>query len=374
MESIGIDLGAAQSHVSVCDDNGVRVTHQTVKTAGLGQWLKGRPPSRVVMESCTQSRAVAALAKAAQHTVVVVPAHYMPSLGVGRRGIKTDKKDAEVLAHVGHRNQDLPSVYQRGDIAEAWRELMSARDLLIENRTRLALHLKSTLRGRLIHVVARANPANFTTKIRDYLLADPSGLSNAHKAMLQSYDDVTAQIEQLNDDVHTIAKQDAVCQRLMTVPGVGPVVSLALVSHLDDAARFGSSDELGSYLALVPGEMTTGGKIKRTGILRAGPGHIKALLVQAAWSMWRARPDDELVLWARALAARRGKRIAIVALARKMATILWAMWRHGTDYQAQKAAQPLTETQQASLAPVPARKPRAPKAPRTSKVRKADTV
>ena len=71
----------------------------------------------------------------------------------------------------------------------------------------------------------------------------------------------------------------------------------------------------------------------RTGsTLKAGPLYLKALLVQAAWSLWRTRPDEPMVVWARSIAEKRGKRIAIVALARKLATVMWAMWKHGTAY------------------------------------------
>jgi len=74
--------------------------------------------------------------------------------------------------------------------------------------------------------------------------------------------------------------------------------------------------------------------VKRTSSIKAGPLHLKALLVQSAWSMWRTRPNDPVVLWVRSLASKRGKRIAIVALARKIACIMWSMWRNETTYQA----------------------------------------
>jgi transposase len=338
MESIGIDLGAAQSHVCVYGEAGTKELLTSIKTKEIGNWLRRRAPSRVVMESCTQSRAVAMLAGEAKHEVVVIPAHYVRSLGVGRRGIKTDKKDAEVLAQVGYRNVDLPTVHIRESIAEERRELITARELLIKNRSAIALHLKSTLRSRLSHVKGRANPQNFTTVIRKQFLDDERGVSAAQEALLQSYDAMTAQISELDVKVRELVKHDATCQRLMTMPGVGPVVSLAFSSYLDNAQRFADADKLGSYLALVPGEMTTGGKIKRTGVIHAGPGYLKSLLVQSAWSMFRYCPSDPAVLWAKSIAARRGKRIAIVALTRKIATMLWSMWKHGTNYDPARGA------------------------------------
>ncbi len=352
MQSIGIDLGAAQSHVAIWGAEGSKIGAATVKTKELGTWLQNQAPSRVVMEACTQSRAVAQLAMAAQHTAIVMPAHLVRGYGIGQRGIKTDKKDAEVLAQAGFRNPDLPSVYMRPAVAEARRELVSARSLLIANRSRLALHLKAALRSRLIHLAGRATPKTFTTAIRKALLSDARGLSLAHQTLLQSYEEITDQLELIDDEIAKITQQDSVCQRLMTMPGVGPQIALALSCHLADPMRFATADDLGSYLALVPGEMTTGGKVKRTGILHAGSGHTKALLVQAAWCRWRTRPNDPDVLWARLLAAKRGRRIAIVALARKIAVTLWAMWKTQTDFCPTLTARELSQEQKNLLPPV----------------------
>jgi transposase len=240
------------------------------------------------------------------------------------------------LSLAGQRSQELPSVYLRPAEAEARRELISTRALLVENRTRLALNLKSALRGRLIHIKGRANPALFTAVIRKAFTDDVLGLSAGHAALLQSYDDTTAQIKSLDEEIQKIAKDDSTCQRLMTVPGVGPQVSLAFCSHITEPTRFENADELG--------------------IIHAGPGRIKALLIQAAWSMWRVRPNDPMVQWARALAERRGKRIAIVALARKIAVTLWAMWKHGADYCPDRAARALSTEQKSQLPAVPMRR------------------
>ena len=339
MQSIGIDLGAKQSHLVLANDQAPMQT-LSLPTATLGAWLRTQPRSRVVMETCTQSRAVARAALAAQHETLVVPSTVVRALGVGRRGIKTDKRDAEVLATAGLRNPDLPSVYLRRPDTEAKRALLSARQALIEGRTRLVLHLKSTLRGRLVVLRATPSAASFATSVRDALLATAEGISVGDEAILAALTAMTAQIEQLDDQLATLVKCDDTCQRMMTMPGIGPVISLALSTHLEDPNRFRSAEALGSYMALVPGESTTGGNIHRTGTLRAGPGHLKSLMIQAAWTMWRSRPGDPVVVWARALADRRGRRIAIVALARKMTIILWAMWKAGRPYQPDKAVCP----------------------------------
>jgi transposase len=268
----------------------------------------------------------------------VLPGQLVRALGVGARGIKTDQRDAEVLARASVRNEQLPSVHLRSERSRSRREVISARATLLQARKSLALSVKSWLRGRLMVLRGRASSKHFAEAVRAAALSQPEGLPAPLELLLQSFEQLCDQIEKLDEQAQQLADSDPVCQRLMTMPGVGPQVSLAFTTHLDDPQRFAASDQLASYLALVPGESTTGGKLKRTGTIHAGPLYLKALLVQSAWVMWRYRPNDPLVLWARAIADKRGKRIAIVALARKIATILWAMWKHQRSYEPQRAS------------------------------------
>jgi len=291
-----------------------------------------------VMEACTQSPAVARAANAAGHDTKVVPGQLVRLLGVGARGIKTDERDAEALARASLRNEQLPSVHLRSELSCSRRELLAARATLLEARKSIALSVKSWLRGRLIVLRGRASSKHFAAAVRLVALKHQDGLPGPIETLLMSFEHLCDQLDELDEQLCTVANSDALCQRLMTMPGVGPRVSLAFTTHLDDPRRFESSDDLASYLTLVPGEYTTGGKIKRTGTIHAGPVYLKALLVQAAWSLYRARPGEPVVLWARAIADKRGRRIAIVALARKIATVMWAMWKHGTSYDPTRAS------------------------------------
>jgi transposase len=338
VEHIGIDLGATHSHVVVMTPAGEVKSRRKVRTVQLPLWLGERAAGRVVMEACTQSPRIAQAAQAAGHATSVVPGQVVRALGVGARGIKTDDRDAEVLARASVRNDKLPSVHLRSKASCSRRELLAARAVLIKARTSITLNVKSWLRGRLIVLRGAASARTFGEVVRQLALRDSGGLPLAIEIMLSSFQELSTQIATLNKEIKKVVKTDPVCGNLQTVPGVGPLVSLAFATHIDEPQRFGSSDELASYLALVPGEATTGGKVVRTKTIRCGPQHLKALLVQSAWSMWRTRPDDPVVRWTRAIADKRGKRIAIVALARKIATIMWSMWKHGTVYDPMRAA------------------------------------
>lgn len=344
MEHVGIDLGSRRSHLVVMNGTGEVLLRRAIETRDLPCWLRARGASRVVMEACTQSPAIARAAQAAGREVIVVPGNFVRMLGVGARGIKTDDRDALALARASVRSEQLPSVHLRSEISRARRETISARATLVESRAKIALSIKSWLRGRLIVVKSRANTVAFCEAVRRAALEAEDGLPMSVDILLQTFEHLTTQIEELDEEISAAAENDPVCARLMTVPGVGPIVSTAFATQIDDIRRFRSAEDLASYLALVPGEATTGGKTMRTGTIKAGPRHLKALLVQAAWVMWRARPNDPVVRWARAIAEKRGKRIAIVALARKVATVLYAVWKHDAPYDPSRAAQPRAST------------------------------
>jgi transposase len=338
VEHIGIDLGAKHSHVAIVGANGELFVCRRIPTERLKAFFAKREPSMVVMEACTQSRAVSRMALAADHEVRVVPGQLVRALGVGARGIKTDERDAQCLALASARVGELQGVHLRSDESVSRKELLTARQALVSARSSLAATCKSWLRGRLLNVRGRASSTHFAEAFRRLAASHDEPVPVAIATLLEAYEDLCGKIESLDAELESVTKCDPVVERLMSMPGVGPVVATAFKAHVDDPNRFASSAELGSYLALVPGEATTGGKIKRTGTIRAGCRYLKSLLVQAAWSMWRCRPNDPLVAWARALAERRGKRIAIVALARKISYVLWAMWKNEAAYDPSRAS------------------------------------
>jgi transposase len=138
---------------------------------------------------------------------------------------------------------------------------------------------------------------------------------------------------------HDTAHGDTEARRLMTAPGVGPITALTFQSALDTVTRFGGPGAVTAYLGLVPREDTSAERQRRGAITKAGPGRVRAVLVQASWAVWRSpRGSTTLHAWVHRLADRRGKRIAIVALARRLARILFAMWRDGRDFHAARLA------------------------------------
>ena len=143
--------------------------------------------------------------------------------------------------------------------------------------------------------------------------------------------------------VSALAASDRSREASMTATGVGPVVALTFAAVLDDPARFdGDAARASAFLGLVPSEASSGERRLQGHITKAGPSDLRALLVQASWTIWRGRSaaGAELRAWAHALAARRGRRIAIVALARRLSRVLFAMWRDQKDFSVNRRAGP----------------------------------
>jgi transposase len=132
------------------------------------------------------------------------------------------------------------------------------------------------------------------------------------------------------------SKADSVCKRLMTVPVVGPSTALRFVAALDVVARFASAHKVEAYLGLMPGEKSSSERQRRLGITKAGSSSVRWVLIQAAWILktrCRNPAARKLQLWAAEVEKRRGKGVATVALARKLAGILFALWRDGTEFK-----------------------------------------
>jgi transposase len=160
-------------------------------------------------------------------------------------------------------------------------------------------------------------------------------LEGVLRPLLEVIDGLNTHLRQADRELEQMARSSAVVQRLCTVPGVGPVTALAFVSTVDQIARFHGAHQVESYLGLVPSERSSGEKQRRGHITKAGNSRMRYLLVEAAWRVVRSRRADvqHLRQWFARVATRRGRRIATVALARRLAGILYALWRDGRTYQ-----------------------------------------
>jgi transposase len=330
MDHLAIDLGGRESQVCLRAPDGRILREARVFTKELEEELQ-RPTCRVVVETCAEAFGVADAALKLGHQTRVVPATLARSLGVGARKLKTDQRDARVLSEVSCRI-DLPSVHIPSAWAREVKSLCSMRDALVRSRTIQINTVRGWLRARRVR--PRAGEAStFPLRIRE--LCD---LPEFVERQLRAIDALTLEIKAADKDLEIRVKSHEICRRLMTVPGVGAQTALRFVAAIDDVSRFASASELESYLGLTPGENSSSDRKRRTGITKAGSADVRWLLVEACWVMKHCRPNDPMTLWTERLEQRRGKRIAVIAMARKLAGILYAMWRDGTPYSPTKSA------------------------------------
>lgn len=292
-----------------------------------------------MLETCSEAFAIADAALAFGHEVRVVPCSLVRSLGVGARGLKTDRRDAQILSEVSCRI-DLPSVHIPKSLSRERKTLCGMREGLVEARTKLINTVRGWCRTQN-HRLPTGDTSTFARRVRTSFEKVGVILPSYVARQLKAIEALSEQITEADGELAMEAQQDDTCARLMTVPGVGPVTAVRFAATLDEVGRFGGAHAVQSYLGLVPGERSSSERQRRTSITKAGSPKLRWALGQASWSARRTRKDDPIVQWCLQIEQRRGRAIAMVALARKLAGILFAVWRDGTTYQPDHAARRL---------------------------------
>jgi transposase len=335
---VAIDLGSKESQVCVRLPNGDIELEKKHPTRRLPELLRNLTHSRVILETSSEAFRIADAAIAAGHEVRVVPSTLSKQLGVGERGVKTDLRDARALSEVSRRI-DLPSVHIPSEAARFARSVLCSRQIMVESRTKLINHVRGWMRTQIWKLRGRGT-ATLPKRLRDQATEDSTRALPEHiEAVLTTIETLTAQMRRSDQQIKQLARSNTVCVRLMTMPGIGPVTSLAYFAALDDHKRFAHAYRVASYLGITPGEDSSSDRQRRTGITKAGPSWVRRTLVQAAWTALRTRPNDPMVRWALKIAERRPLPVAVVALARKMSGIMFALWRDGSTYTPEKGAQ-----------------------------------
>lgn len=290
MEHVAIDLGGKESQICARRPDGTICDEQRVLTNRLAAYLKGRPHSRVIVETCAEAFRVADAAQALGHEVRVVPATLVGTLGVGARRTKTDRRDAQILSEVSCRI-DLPSVHVPPLVTRQRRSLCTAREALIAARTMLINSVRGWARQEAMSI-RTGKTCTFPKRVRDRALSTEQGLPQFIERMLTIIESLNEQIARADQEISSLATEDPLCQRLMTVPGVGPVTSIRFVSALDDVSRFPSAHAVQAFLGLTPGEHSSSLRKRRTGITKAGPPAVRRALGCRFSASWVHEPGD----------------------------------------------------------------------------------
>jgi transposase len=333
MDSIGLDLHLRECQVCVIDASGA-ARQQRIPTSvkGLDRVFAARPPAQVVVEASTESEWVAQHLESLGHRVRVADPNDARLYAGRSRHIKTDARDAYALAEAAKRS-DWRVAHRPCAARRALRRELAGRELLVRTRSRLTTQVRAFVRGEGLRVPA-ATPDTFERHVR--ALSVPTALEPLLACLLIARAAVHTQVARCDARVAALALADPDVLRAMTVPGVGVITASAFVAALDDVHRFRSGEHVASYLGLVPRERSSSERRRLGGLTKAGDTRTRWLLVEAAWTIRRSRRDDTVALraWCRSVEQRRGRSVAVVALARRLAVILFTMWRDTVPYDA----------------------------------------
>src|SRR3974390_3159042 len=243
---------------------------------------------------------------------------------------KTDRNDARGVAQMMRAGLYRP-VHVKTVRSQKLRMLLTHRKLLQSKAIAIENDLRATLRNFGLKV-GMAGAVKFEARIKE-LVENIPDLAILVEPLLIVRRTLREQFGIVHRRLLAVVRQDEVCRRLMTVPGVGPVVALTYRSTVDVPARFRNSKAVGAVFGLTPSKYQSG-EIDRTGaISRCGDEMMRVMLYEAAHSMLYSRKWSWLKAWAMQIAKRRGIKKAIVALARRLAVVMHRIWVDGTEFR-----------------------------------------
>lgn len=341
MNFIGLDVHKKQTQICVLDEQGEVCFETRVPTsrAHLKDAVLNYKGAKVLLESSTPSEWVARHFESMGMEVIVADPNFAPMYATRNKKLKTDKRDARCLAQACKLGAYKPA-HRLSDEQRRVRMQLDVRQTLVATRTRLTNQIGALLHGRGYRVATGA-AENYARRLEALEL--PSDLREQLRPLVKMLKPLNEQIGELDQQLEQRADAEPDARRLQSIAGVGPVTALMFLAVLDGAKRFDNAHSVMSYMGLVPREFSSGEKQMRGHITKAGASRARALLVQAAQTMMRIKkPQTEaLCKWAEGIKQRRGKRIAAVALARRLTGILWAMTRDKTEYTQRPIGSPV---------------------------------
>jgi transposase len=327
-----IDLHMRYSQIRIIDDAGIVVRDQRVMTTRerLTTVFAEPGPMRILLETGTESEWVAQALEGAGHEVIVADPNYAPMYGELTRRVKTDRRDVAALAEANRRGW-YRAAHRTSAAQRDMKQVLRSRRLLVQQRTGAVSLVRALLRQdgyRLSSGECGTVPA------RVERLALPASLRETLAPLCRQIAALTTEIQLMDRRLQQRTATDLIVARLRSVPGIGLIVATTFRAFIDRPDRFGHGGQVSASIGLVPREDSSAERRHRGHITKAGPRELRSLLIQAAWVCWRHPHSTALRAWADRIAARRGKRIAVVALARRLSRILFALWRDGTTFDA----------------------------------------
>lgn len=330
--TLAIDLAKNVFEVAASTNPGTVDRRRRLTRNQLTRFVENEMPSTILMEACGSAHHWARRFERIGHHVLLLPAHDVAKY---RKGQKTDRADAKAILEA-HRNDQVHPVPIKSTDQQALGSLHRLRARWMATRTSALNNVRGILRE-----FGFAIPLGATQVVPKVLawLADGA----IHPLLAPSIREALEEIGQLEQRIKSVERQlEAISSdvpdvaRLRTIPGVGLLTATAIVAFVGSPHRFRSGRKFASFLGLVPKEFSSGNKRRRGHIHKRGDAYLRMLLVHGARATLchakRSKAPDRLRTWAIETEKRRGHNIAAIALANKMARIIWATWRTESDF------------------------------------------
>jgi transposase len=331
IKRIGLDTSKAVFTLHCVDQSGQTVLRTDLRRAQMATYFKKLAPVEIAIEACGSSHHWARVLTALGHQVRLIPPQYVKPFV---KRAKNDRNDAEAICEAAGR-PEMRFVPVKTAVQQAQGMVLKVRETLIHQRTQLV----NALRGHAAEFgIIAAKGISQITPLLEAIEAEtaiPSEAKDMLRLLGQEIEHLDIKLNEIDTKIAAAHKANALSQRLATIPGVGRIIALTFATEVDPTA-FQSGRHLPAWIGLTPKEHSTGGKQRMGGISRAGNERLRCLLVTGATAVIRfaARPGNKSVsAWLLKLLQNKPRKLVAVALANKIARIIWAVMKSGEAYR-----------------------------------------
>jgi transposase len=336
---VGIDIGKNSFHIVGLDQRGAIVLRQKWSRNQVEARLSNMPPCLIGMEACVGAHHLSRKLNALGHDARLMPARYVRPYSKGQ---KNDFRDAEAIAEAVQRPTMKFVATKTADQLDL-QALHRVRERLVSQRTGIINQIRAFLLDRGIAV--RQGQRFLRAELPRILATPPDVLSPRMVQLIEGlagdWRRLDERIEDLSGEIEELARRDAGCERLMSVPGIGPIISSAMVAAIGTGDGFSKGRDFAAWLGLVPKQISTGDRTILGKISKRGNRYLRALFVQAAWVVLvKVKPNrwecNGLKPWIEAAKKRLHHNVLVIALANKLARIAWSVLARGRAFEANK--------------------------------------
>jgi transposase len=331
---LGIDLGKNWFHIAGLDIHGKPVFRKKLNRKRLSALAATHPPCIIAMESCPGSQFWGRVFARYGHTLRILPAQFVkPYL----KSNKNDFNDAEAIAEAATR-PTMRCVPLKTQEQLELQALHRVRQRFITERTAVVNQMRALLLEQ--GIVVPVGRAVFARQLPRILEDAENGVSPRMRELLarlrQRWLALDEEIKEATSELEALAKQCALCTHILTVPGIGPIISTATIAAVGDGKMFAKGRDMAAWLGLVPRQYSTGGKSRLGPISKRGNSYLRQLFIQGAQALYIHLKRDQSALgqWLRQVEQRAHRNVAVVALANKMVRICWKVLTSAVPYRA----------------------------------------